>query len=215
MPANVPVLCIPRVYPNITESRIRRIFNDLNMGELDRIDIISKFNEKGEKFNRVFVHFRAWNNSENANMSRERLLNGKEIKIVYDDPWFWKVSAYRESTEHKPSVAPKRKPTLQFDSDEEVRTRHYDSRPRNPETRHYDSRPRNPETRPRNQKPRNSKPNYREENVSRNDTTSKRLIGVRPDSDKDDMGPDVDYGEISFPILRKKQVDRIEEEKAN
>ena len=23
--------------------------------------------------------------------------SGKEIKIVYDDPWFWKVSAYRES----------------------------------------------------------------------------------------------------------------------
>jgi hypothetical protein len=97
LPSNVPILCIPRVYPNIHEKRIRGIFNDLNMGELERIDIVSKTSEKGERFNRVFVHFKRWNDSENANTTRERLLNGKEIKIVYDDPWFWKISAYRES----------------------------------------------------------------------------------------------------------------------
>ena len=82
MPANVPVLCIPRVYPNISESRIRRIFDDLNLGALERIDIVNKNSDKGEKFNRVFVHFRRWNDTENANIARERLLNGKEIKIL-------------------------------------------------------------------------------------------------------------------------------------
>jgi hypothetical protein len=121
LPANVPVLCIPRVYPNISEGRIRKIFDDLDMGTLERIDIVSKTSEKGEKFNRVFVHFRRWNNSDNANTARERLLNGKEIKIIYDDPWFWKISAYREA-ERKPAPqqhAGGRKATLAFDSDEE------------------------------------------------------------------------------------------------
>jgi hypothetical protein len=121
LPANVPVLCIPRVYPNISEGRIRKIFDDLDMGTLERIDIVSKTSEKGEKFNRVFVHFRRWNNSDNANTARERLLNGKEIKIIYDDPWFWKISAYREG-ERKPQQVPSggsRKATLAFDSDEE------------------------------------------------------------------------------------------------
>ena len=103
LPANIPVLCIPRVYPNINESRIRDIFNVLNMGILDRIDIVRKHSDKGEKFNRVFIHFGHWNNSENARIARERLLNGKEIKIIYDDPWFWKISVYRE-TEHKLSA---------------------------------------------------------------------------------------------------------------
>jgi hypothetical protein len=97
VPANLPVLCIPRVYSNINEKRIRKIFEELNMGTLDHIDIVGKNNGKGEKFNRVYVHFRHWNNSENALMARERLLNGKEIKIIYDDPWFWKISAYREN----------------------------------------------------------------------------------------------------------------------
>lgn len=97
LPANVPVLCIPRVYSNIGEARIRSIFEELDMGDLDRIDVVTKVSEKGEKFNRVYVHFVRWNNSDNSNMARERLLEGKDIKIMYDDPWFWKISAYRES----------------------------------------------------------------------------------------------------------------------
>jgi hypothetical protein len=104
VPANVPVLCIPRVYLNIEESRIHDIFEELNLGLIDHIDIVGKTTEKGEKFNRVFVHFKHWNTSEKACIARERLLTGKEIKIVYDDPWFWKISAYR---------APERKPPQQ------------------------------------------------------------------------------------------------------
>lgn len=117
VPANVPVLCIPRVYPNISETRIRKIFNDLNMGDLERIDIVSKTNEKGDKFNRVFVHFRRWNNSGNATTARELLLNGKEIKIIYDEPWFWKISAYREPERKRPQK-PRKTPVLAFDTEE-------------------------------------------------------------------------------------------------
>ena len=91
-----PVLCIPRVYSNIKEPHIRKIIEDLNIGILDHIDIVTKNNDKTEKFNRVYIHFRCWNNTENALIAKERLLDGKEIKVIYDDPWFWKVSAYRE-----------------------------------------------------------------------------------------------------------------------
>jgi hypothetical protein len=144
IPANVPVMCIPRVYPNITESRIRKIFDDLNMGTLDHIDIVTKINKKGEKFNRVFVHMRQWNQSSNACQARERLLNGKEIKIIYDEPWFWKISAYRE-VECRPQ--PKytntdRKATIDFDSDESPRqnskAHHDESHDRRPTQRRND-----------------------------------------------------------------------------
>jgi hypothetical protein len=92
---NMPSLCIPRVFPNIDEKRIRKIFDELQIGNIERIDIINKQTEKGEKYNRVFIHFNLWYNNSNANQVRDRLLNGKDIKIIYDDPWFWKVSAYR------------------------------------------------------------------------------------------------------------------------
>ena len=123
LPQNIPSLCIPRAFSNIDESRIRRIFNELDMGEIQRIDIVGKTTEKGEKFNRIFVHFKKWFVNKNADIARERLINGKEIKIVYDDPWFWKVSAYRERevpTTSKEKVLPiKKKATFQFDDEEE------------------------------------------------------------------------------------------------
>lgn len=95
MPDCVPSLCIPRVYPNISEGRIRKIFDELGMGVIERIDIVSKTTEKGERFNRVFIHMERWFQNSNASVARERLLGGKDIKIVYDDPWFWKVSALK------------------------------------------------------------------------------------------------------------------------
>ena len=97
IPPTVPSLCIPRVFMNIGERRIRDVFAELNLGTIDRVDIIEQKSEKGEKFKRVFVHFRNWNNNSNAREARDRLLTGNEIKIVYDDPWFWKVSALRDT----------------------------------------------------------------------------------------------------------------------
>ena len=130
-------MCIPRVFSNWTESRIRRIFDDLGMGEIQRIDVVSKTTEKGEKFNRVFVHFKRWFANQNADMARERLLNGKEIKIVYDDPWFWKVSAYREVKKDNHHLDREERPraSIRFDDDREqaVRpSREEDRRPSRP-----------------------------------------------------------------------------------
>lgn len=141
LPNNVPSLCIPRVFTNWTENRIRRIFDDLGMGEIQRIDVVSKTTEKGEKFNRVFVHFKRWFANQNADMARERLLNGKEIKIVYDDPWFWKVSAYREATkksEHHSDREERPRATIKFDDDRE-RPRD-DRRPPARDRPHHDDR---------------------------------------------------------------------------
>jgi hypothetical protein len=54
-------------------------------------------------------------------MARERLLNGKEIKIVYDDPWFWKVSAYREvkKDNHHSDREERPRASIRFDDDRE------------------------------------------------------------------------------------------------
>ena len=99
LPVFVPSMCIPRVYSNINEGRIRRIINDLNLGVIEHIDIVSKTTEKGEKYNRVFIHMERWFQNSNASFARERLLGGKDIKIIYDDPWFWKISAYKPAGE--------------------------------------------------------------------------------------------------------------------
>ena len=88
-----PSLCIPRVFNNITEARIRQVFDELGLGKISRVDVKERKNEKGESFKRVYVHFEKWFWNEDAQAARRKLVSGKEIKIVYDNPWFWKVSA--------------------------------------------------------------------------------------------------------------------------
>ena len=80
------------MFLNIDEKRVRSVIEQL-LGKINRVDIIERTNEKGEKYKRVFVHFDYWFETEDAQTAKTRLLEGKEIKIVYDDPWFWKVSA--------------------------------------------------------------------------------------------------------------------------
>ena len=95
---NIKCLCIPRVITNINKNQIYKVFDDLELGEIHHIDIVNKSKEKGDKYNVVFIHFKRWFNYGNALIAQERLMNGKEIKMVYDEPWFWKVSAYRKDT---------------------------------------------------------------------------------------------------------------------
>jgi len=96
------VLCIPRVFSNITEQRIFRIFEQLDLGVIGRIDMVSTTNKQGETFNRVFVHFESWYRNANADTAFTRLHQGNEIKIIYDEPWFWKVSLYRKKEHQEP-----------------------------------------------------------------------------------------------------------------
>jgi hypothetical protein len=129
---NQPILCIPGVFANIKEERIRRVFGDLDLGEVTRVDIIVPKipvgpNDKENKFNRVFIHIN-WNNSEQSITCRERLAQGKDVKIIYDEPWFWRVSAYRPpapkpkfESQSKPKVFQPKKATIQFDFEPEIK----------------------------------------------------------------------------------------------
>ena len=101
--ASAPSICIPRVFPNITQARVEAIFRNLGFGELEKVDMVKKTNAKGEKYQRVFVHFKQWNDDEQTCQARQMLLNDQEVKVVYDDPWFWKLSASK-------SVRPENRP---------------------------------------------------------------------------------------------------------
>ena len=203
LPITVPSLCIPRAFTNIDEKRIRRIFDELNMGEIQRVDIVSKTTEKGDKFNRIFVHFRRWFANSNADTARERLLNGKEIKIIYDDPWFWKVSAYREAhSVPRASVKPEhKKASLQFDSDEDSRP----SRPANNYSR--DQRPRG-DQRPRPRDDRRPRDDQRPQ--QRRQEEVKKIVPRSPSNSpprqREEQVPQVvsiNYGPCPVPVKRR------------
>jgi hypothetical protein len=90
----IKTLIIPRVFLKITQSQICATLEALNLGVIERIDI-----KKGDKFNRVFIHYREWFNNENATLVLGRLSNGQEFKVIYESHWFWKISEYNKNRE--------------------------------------------------------------------------------------------------------------------
>ena len=76
---------------------------EAQLGFVERVDVV----QVNDKYKRAFVHFRenSWNMRDpEAREALRRLRNGESITLVYEDPWWWKVSI---STAEKPAEAPK------------------------------------------------------------------------------------------------------------
>ena len=103
-PAKGIILVIPRVFPNVRWQRIQQVFIDLNWGFIERIDTIPI---QGGKSKRAFIHFAPgrWNTRNPEVMEvLDALRNGRQVNVVYDDPWYWKVSISRSK---RPEETPK------------------------------------------------------------------------------------------------------------
>ena len=89
MHPTIPNLCIPRVLNTVDEKQIRTAFESLDFGQIDKVVIIRKQNEK---FNIAFIYYKRWYDTDNATRALDRLASGQDLKIVYDAPWFWKAA---------------------------------------------------------------------------------------------------------------------------
>jgi len=133
IPSNVPAICIPYVFENIGEKRIEGIFKDLDIGTVNRIDLVPTQNQapNGSKVNRVFIHLN-WKIDADTDKIRTKLLCGKEVKVLYDGKYFWKISASRakEVTPHHKQVPKDTKPRIEMDDDENVPRKEHRGPPR-------------------------------------------------------------------------------------
>ena len=85
-------LYIPYVFKNINRHKIIFTFNLLKLGGIERVDLIPHpHHPHGQQ---AFVHMYDFNDQKHPQF-RKRLNKGEIIKIVYDDPWYWKVSKSR------------------------------------------------------------------------------------------------------------------------
>ena len=115
-PVTHPSICIPRTFPTIrgeqTKRAVFKTFRDLRIGFIERIDTVHKTDKNGERFCTVYVHLK-WNmDNKLARDTRQKLVDGQEIKVVYDEPWFWKCTASTiEKPENRYSEGPVRNTT--------------------------------------------------------------------------------------------------------
>jgi hypothetical protein len=109
----LPSLCIPRTHANIRRERIFAVFRSLNLGWVGRIDVVPKKNDDGTEYVRVFIHFTKWFNNHHTRQFLERLDADGHARIVYDEPWYWKVT---KSTMAAPEEFKPKEPRAQVQS---------------------------------------------------------------------------------------------------
>ena len=103
-------LFIPHVYANFNSAAVFDIIQGQGIGEVKNIDFVSKTGSDGKPYNAVYIHFYQWHDNIVARNFQERVLNpSKEARIMYDDPWYWKVSIYtpRETPRETPKISQK------------------------------------------------------------------------------------------------------------
>lgn len=114
------VVCIPRVFKNISKRRIFACMINTGWGLIEKVDLV-----EGERFNKAFVHFvpNKFNVSmENPRMALDRMKKGEQVIFTYDvnddhpEGWFWKIGISKSTRpkfkERKPRTSPRRKRTL-------------------------------------------------------------------------------------------------------
>ncbi len=81
---NTISMCIPRMESKYNASFIHNIFKNLNIGDI--IDIIEVPNKNNNNFKKVMINI-----NTNNEIINKRFSEGKDIKIIYDNPWYWKI----------------------------------------------------------------------------------------------------------------------------
>ncbi len=88
-----PTICIPRVETFVTKEYILKKFSKLNLGEITQITDIPLRSDNDYKC--VFIKIK-WNPiTTQGKYVYTRLINGENVKIMYDPPWHWKIVASR------------------------------------------------------------------------------------------------------------------------
>lgn len=118
-------LCIPRVFNNINHHRIKQWFikNLRQWGFIDRVDVVPVFRQGTQVHKRAYIHFAPGRfnmraDDGNGTNILDSFIAGDTIQVVYDEPWFWKLSLSRSA---RPAESPKpySKPTISIHRGEE------------------------------------------------------------------------------------------------
>lgn len=79
-------ICIPRINKRVTKKDVWRVFEKYRFGSIKSVVI------GGERDSRcVFIDYYSWRTDvPRVKAVYDRLMEGKDIKIIYDTPWHWR-----------------------------------------------------------------------------------------------------------------------------
>ena len=86
---NKITICIPRVENHVNKKLIYEVFNDYDFGIIKKIDLLNI-----GKYKRIFIHYKYWNTKPTSIKVKNILMEKKDIKLIYNSPWYWECSLY-------------------------------------------------------------------------------------------------------------------------
>ena len=113
------VLCIPRVFKNITKRRVFACMCNTGWGEISHVDLINC-----GSYQKAFVHFvpNGWSYGSEPEAVLRRLQAGHEVVFTYDvndkhpEGWFWKISISKALNPKYRSKTVRRRQTVDLSS---------------------------------------------------------------------------------------------------
>jgi len=88
---------IPRVFSNIRANRISDTFHNLDIGDVEKVDLVAKTSKNGDSYNMAFVHFKGFFDTQAAADFRREVEDPEiKAKLVYEGPWFWLVLPFEK-----------------------------------------------------------------------------------------------------------------------
>lgn len=109
-----PSICIPHARSTVTWMHVKEVFEELfGVGSIERVDVVNRNSAgRGNEFTKIFIHFKEWPDTEMATQFKRNILDDKCMKIVYDEPWYWKC--YKNNSQRR-SYTRGKKPYVQLD----------------------------------------------------------------------------------------------------
>lgn len=97
----LPNIYIPMLFSNISHDRLRTIIKQLGIFTPAIINFEEKQDLKGNKCNCAFIQVEHWHDTPHGRHFRSKLLADEEVKVVFDDPWFFICKRKHEEEELK------------------------------------------------------------------------------------------------------------------
>lgn len=78
---------IPRVLSTINALEIGHFFEYYDFGKVMRVDLFPR----NHRFNKAVLYFEYWNQNEMVKTFHEKIMAGRETRVMYDEPNYWNL----------------------------------------------------------------------------------------------------------------------------
>lgn len=108
---------IPRILGSVTKTEIVDVFKRMDIGKVKYIDLVSKINEKKNKYHYAFITIELYSTVRSVNFKNSIHKHGM-IRLLYDEEaaQYWEIKLKIERTERVNTIEYTHVPFYRFDT---------------------------------------------------------------------------------------------------